>query len=617
MCDTWGSSGSKTDIDIEELDRKGYALITREFPKPTNNDIKRLKPLIELILNANCILSYKELNIYTRKYKFNGKRSFLFHVYLDLLAINEVSNENEHNLRKTLQIKPLKSYSGICNITIFTDPYPEYTNENGIRIKQPFSCEFNCSFCPSQPSIPKSYVLNEPAVLRAVKNKFECVAQMHDRMNALYMIGHPDLNKLEINVLGGTWTSYPKEYRKEFVNEIYYAANIFWDNIPKRKILSLEEEKKINETARCRIVLLAIELRPDSITSEEIKFLRYLSVTRIQMGIQHTDDEILKKINRQCPTYKTIAAIKMLKSVGYKIDGHFMPNLPFSNPEKDRIMLVDNLVGLKKQIKREIKGQLTIWQKLIGVKEKLEYWQYYDLVDPDIQVDQLKIYPTAVTVYTEIEKWYKDGTYIPYDEKYLVDIMIDFKSIIFPWLRINRIMRDFYVDNIFSKSGSNLKIRCDLKDILEKEGKKCFCIKCREVKEKEWNGDYILVIRKYMASNGDEYFISAESINYTTLYGFVRLRLDNAKDKIFPELNGCALLREAHVYSTVTSIGKEGNCQHKGLGTKLMKKAEEISKSNGYNKIAVISSIGARTFYTKIGYYLDKGDGEYMIKYLI
>lgn len=614
MCDTYGAPGSKTDIDIEELDKKGYDLISREFPKPTLDDIYYLKPLINIILDADGVISKKNLDIFTRQYKFNGKRSFLLNVYLELLLLKEVSNKNEKQLRLTLQIKPVKSHSGICSITIFTDPYPEYTDDSGVRIKQAFSCEFNCSFCPTQPSIPKSYVLNEPAVLRAVKNKFDCIAQMHDRMNALYMIGHPDLNKLEINVLGGTWTSYPKEYREEFVSEIYYAANIFWDNLPRRLRLSLNDEKKINEKARSRIVLLAIELRPDSITIDEIKFLRYLSVTRIQMGIQHTDDEILRKINRKCPTYKTIEAIKMLKQVGYKIDGHFMPNLPFSDPIKDRVMLVDNLVGLKERIKRETKGKITFLQRLMGIEEKLEYWEYYDLVDKDIQVDQLKIYPTAVTIYTEIEEWYKKGSYIPYDEKYLIDIMIDFKTVVFPWLRINRIMRDFFADNIYSISGSNLNMRCQLVDIMKKEGKKCNCIRCRENKNKSWDGSYIIVIRLYRASDGDEYFISAESDDNNILYGFVRLRLDDAKNKIFPELNGCALLREAHVFSSVTSIGEVGNIQHKGLGTILMNKAVEISKSKNYKKLAVIASVGSRTFYEKIGYKLDPGLGEYMIK---
>ncbi len=536
--DTWGAPGTKTVIDIEDLNKKGYEMMKREFAKPTENDLIKFKPLVECVLNSSSILSNSELNIMKRKFKFNNKNSFLFHIYLELLAKDEISNKNEDILRKTLQIKSVKSNSGITSITVFTAANPEYINENGEKIKQEFSCNHNCSFCPSAPDMPKSYLLLEPAVLRAAKYNFDCVDQIHDRLNSLYMIGH-DCLKLEINILGGTFSSYPKPYREEFMRDVYYAANTFFDK--KREIrLSLAEEKKINETARTRIVLVAVELRPDSITLNPRSGLitphelRYLSVTRIQMGVQHIDDEILKKNNRRCPTAKTIATIELLKRLGYKIDGHFMMNLPGSTPEKDRKMLLEDLIGLKSHIKREIKGQPTLWQRLMGIKPELEYWEYYDLKNEDIQVDQLKIYPCAVVIYTEIEKWYKEGSYVPYEEKYLVDMLLDFKSMIFPWIRINRIMRDFYEDNIYSKSGSNLNIRCELVDILKKNGLRCNCLRCNTQSTDPWDGTYILVIRKYHASNGDEYFISAENDTNTRLYGFVRLRLDDAKDKVFP-----------------------------------------------------------------------------------
>jgi len=626
MCDTYGAPGCDKEIDIEELERKGQRFMSQEFPKPTLEEITKFKPFVNEILTYDGVMSSLELNRAKRRHKFNYKNSFLFHVYMDLVALGDVSNEKEDQLRKCLQIKAVKSNSGITSITVFTAAYPEYTNELGEKVKQDFSCEHNCSFCPSAPNMPKSYLLLEPAVLRAVKHEFDCVEQIHDRLNSLYMIGH-DCLKLEINILGGTFSAYPREYRDEFIRDVYYAANTFFGSVRER--LSLSEEKKQNETARTRIVLIAVELRPDSITINPKtglitpQELRYLSITRIQMGIQHIDDEILRKNNRKCPTVKTVKTIELLKRLGYKIDGHFMPNLPGSTHEKDRDMLINNLIGLKRPIKREVKGHQTMWQRLMGIKTELEYWEYYDLNNSGIQVDQIKIYPTAVTIHTEIEKWYKEGTYIPYDEKYLIDMLLDFKSMIFPWIRINRIMRDFYVDNIWSKSGSNMNMRCELVDILKKEGKRCDCIRCREIKGKEWDGSHILVIRKYNASNGDEYFISAESADNQDLYGFVRLRLDDRninmglfepEYKVFPELNGAALLREAHVYSTVTQIGDKGNVQHKGLGSKLMKKAEDIARNNGYRKIAVIASIGSRTFYEKIGYSLNPGEGEYMIK---
>lgn len=624
MCDTYGAPGSKTVIDIEELDKKGFEMISKEFPKPSNEDIQKLAPLIKEILEQPVVLGDRELTALKRKHKFNGKRSFLFQVYLVLIESNGlegISDEQDEILRKSLQIKAVKSWSGICNITIFTSPYPEYTNLSGEKVKQPFSCAYNCSYCPSQEGMPRSYLKLEPATLRAAKNSFDCVAQMHDRMSTLYLTGHGTLTKLEVNILGGTFTSYPNEYREEFVRDIYYAANTFWDSHKRsafqpRGRLCLNEEKILNETAKCKVVQVVCELRPDSITPAELRFLRYLSITRIQMGIQHIDDHILKKINRQCPTAKTIKAIEDAKRIGMKIDGHFMPNLPFSSPEKDRKMLLDHLVGLKGIVRREIRNVRTWKEWICGKAAKEEHWEFYNLADENIQIDQMKIYPTAVTIHTEIEKWYKEGSYIPYDESHLVDMLLEFKAMVFPWIRLNRIMRDFFADNIYSKSGSNLNLRNDLKYTLKKEGKSCACIRCREAKLNKIDDGYIIVIRQYNASNGLELFISAESKDNNVLYGFVRLRLDDAKNKLFPELNNAALLREAHVYSTVTELGKKGNCQHQGIGTLLMKKAEEIAFGRGYYKMAVIAAVGSRGFYKKIGYELDQGEGEYMIKIL-
>lgn len=625
MCDTYGAPGCKKNIDIEELDRKGKEMMNRELPKPTEKDFVAFKPLVQELVQARAVLSERDLAALKRAHKYHGKRSFLFQIYLHLVETGQVSDSNDDIVRQTLQIKAVKSWSGVCNITIFTAPYPEYTNEIGERVQQSFSCPFNCSFCPTEPGMPKSYLTLEPATLRAAKNQFDCVSQMHDRMSALYLMGHGNLTKLEVNILGGTFTCYPNSYREEFVRDIYYAANIFWDRDAQvvRTRLSLQEEKEINEQARSRVVQVVCELRPDSINAEELKFLRRLSITRLQVGIQHTDNEVLERNNRRCTTHHAIRAIEEAKRVGLKIDGHFMPNMPFSTPEKDRKMLVDDLIGLRKPIKRFLRpgashrASLLNWvQPGLGdlYQDPDEHWEIYDLVDTQIQVDQLKIYPTAVTVYTDIAKWYKEGSYVPYDETYLVDMLLDFQSMIFPWLRVNRIMRDFYADNIFSKSGSNLALRSELHEILKKEGKFCACIRCREAKQNSINANHVFVIRKYVASKGREYFISAESSDNKILYGFVRLRLDDAQNKIFPELNGAALLREAHVYSHAADWGKKGNCQHQGLGTRLMLKAEKIAREHGYAKMAVIAAVGSRGFYRKLGYELAPGDGEYMVK---
>lgn len=589
------------EIDIEELEKKFKECMVREFAVPTDEDIMRLKPMVETILTSDHILSDKELVILGRKHKFSGKKSFLFHVYLELSNRKLVSTQKEEHLRNTLRIKPCKSWSGITSITVFTAPYPEYTNEEGERVKQSFSCAFNCHYCPNQPGQPRSYIDLEPGVLRANRNEFDCVRQMWDRMKALYMTGHGELGKLEVLVLGGTLDSYPHQYIEEFCRDIYYAANTFWDN-DKRPRLSLKEEQNINQTVRSRVIGLTLETRPDMINAIQLKRYRYYGCTRIQLGIQHVDDDVLKKINRQCPSEKTVKAIKMLKRNGYKIDGHFMPNLPGASPPKDRRMLVDVVAGLKHHIKREVIGD--------------EHWEYYELKHPEFSLDQLKIYPCAITPWTEIEKWYREGSFVQYPEDDLLDIMVNFKSIVPSWIRLNRIIRDIPTSCIISSS-DNSNMRQELQEVMKHEGKTCMCIRCREVKDREWDGKHITIIRCYNASDGVEYFISGESIDNKVLYGFVRLRLDDARDKVFDELNGCALIRELHVYGKLQNTDTKGrHVQHQGLGRKLMKKAEEIAKSNGYKKIAVIAGEGVKPYYEKLGYRQNLGHGNFMIKQL-
>ena len=623
--DTYGAPGTKLDIDIEELDRKGNALMLNKFPKPTLEDVTRLAPLILEIINAPIALTNAQMSALNRRHRYNGKRPFLFQVYMLMTSESsgqtlDVSESQDAIVRQSLQIKAVKSWSGICNVTIFTSPYPEFTDPTTCeRVRQNFSCEFNCHYCSNSPNIPRSYVLNEPAVLRAARNKFDAVNQIHDRMETLYITGNSSLNKIELNILGGTFNSYPNPYREEFIRDSIYALNIYGSPKPYRDRKSLNEEKKINETTECRLVLLAVEIRPDSVTPDELRFLRYLSVTRIQLGIQHLDDDILNKVNRKCSTERTIQALEMLKYTGYKIDSHYMPNLPLSSPEKDRNMLVNKVIGLNSPIKRNAIAKRTWAQYLYGSKCDTEHWEHYDVSCPELQTDQLKIYPLAVVIYSEVSEWFKRGEYIPYDERYLNEILIEFKSMIFPFLRINRVVRDFFQGNIFSKSGSNLGMRDTLKRHMDKINLTCACIRCRESKLKEIDiNNIITVIRKYRASRGDEYFISIESNDKNILYGFCRLRFnDDCNNPVFPEINGHAIIRELHVYSTVTRLGEKGSVQHRGIGSKLMKKAEEITKQYGYtNKIAVIASIGSRTFYEKIGYRLDQNVGEYMLKYL-
>jgi len=504
---------------------------------------------------------------------------------IDLIKIYNNLGFDDYDLKKKLIKKIRKSQSGIISITVLTSGTPEYTNSNGERIKGTFSCLHNCSFCPNEtPSIdnnwtqqPKSYLYTEPAVLRANHNNFDPIKQMNSRIISLMNMGH-DIDKIELLVLGGTWSEYPKEYQEEFITKLYYAANVFYDDI-KRNILSLEEEINLNETAKIHIIGLTLEMRSDSICLNEIKRLRRFNCTRVQLGIQHINNDILRLNNRGETVEKTIKALKLLKNNCYKIDGHIMLNLYGSSVEEDEKML----------------NQI--------------------LTNPDLQLDQLKIYPCAIVPFTKIKELYDTGVYKPYEDKYLYELIKKFKMNITKQFRINRIIRDIsghYIKGGYSQNFSS--IRQVLEEDMKINNWSCKCIRCREIKGNIIsNEDEIqLEIMEYKASDGIEYYISFETIKY--LIGFIRLRINfNNDNNILPILHNTALIRELHVYSTLSNVGvdKKQSFQHKGYGMKLLLKAEEIAKSHNFNRIAVIAGTGVRNYYRKFGYYLED---TYMIK---
>jgi ELP3 family radical SAM enzyme/protein acetyltransferase len=485
---------------------------------------------------------------------------------------------DDYDLKKQIIKKIQKSQSGIVSITVLTSGTPEYTNAAGERVKGTFSCLHKCSFCPDEkPSAdnnwvqqPKSYLFTEPAVLRANQNDFDAIKQMNARISSLFKMGH-NVDKIELLVLGGTWSEYPKEYQEEFITALYYSANVYFDEM-KREMKTLEEEISENEIAKIHIIGLTLEMRSDSICMREIERLRRFNCTRVQLGIQHTDNEILRMNNRGEKIETAYRAIKLLKNNCYKIDAHFMLNLYGSSPEKDRLML----------------------------NEILE--------NPDLQVDQLKIYPCAIVPFTKIKELYEAGLYIPYDDNHLYELIKEFKMKIKKYFRINRIIRDIsghYIIAGYSQQSVNM--RQILNNDMKKNNWCCNCIRCREIKSNHIDdNDITLNVIEYKGSNGDEYFISYETEKY--LIGFIRLRLNYETDnsKIMPVLINSALIRELHVYSNLSNVGsKDSNSyQHKGFGKNLILKAEEIAKLNGFNKIAIIAGTGVRNYYKKFGYNL-------------
>jgi ELP3 family radical SAM enzyme/protein acetyltransferase len=562
------------------------------------NIAEEFKDNIDSFKTASDIDKFKKCIQKKYKYTISNAEFIKIYKYLNL--------ENQQ-LRNLLTKKKCKSNSGVLVITVLTSAHPEYIDSGSVK-KARFSCKHDCAYCPNEPAHegnnwvaqPRSYLYSEPAVLRANANDFDPIKQMNSRISSLINMGHiPD--KLEIIVLGGTWSEYPRNYQDRFITDLYYAANVYFDTgdgsdssdsvLPAlRPKKTLEEEIEINETAKVHIIGLTLETRPDTITIEEIANFRRYNCTRIQLGVQHTNNAVLKKIMRGHTIERAYEAIKMLKNNCYKVDIHIMPNLPGASFEIDKAML-----------------------------EEVLY-------DERIQVDQYKIYPTAIVPYTRIKRWFEEGSYIPYDDLLLYELIKEFKQKVQKYKRLNRIIRDIpghYIEGGYSTKFVNM--RQLLQDDMRANHWGCKCIRCREVKGNQVSQDNIkLNIEKYMASGGDEYHISFDTdCDKNYLIGFLRLRLarsvrlaqENAEENamILPSIKGCALIRELHVYSNLNDVGNiiEGSLQHKGYGRQLVAKAEEVAKENGYCKIAIISGTGVRGYYKKLGYQLID---TYMIK---
>ena len=567
--------------------------------------VEILEKYIHEIIEKN-ITNKKDLDnllrILNRKYHTMGSCIKLLYVYRSMCKRGLLDYDVKYE--ELFQSKCFRSQSGVLVVAVFTSPYPE-TMKDGKLVKQSFSCEYDCFYCPSEPNQPRSYLLNEPGVRRANQNKFDPIDQFRARVSAYITMGHP-IDKIELIVLGGTWSSYPKDYQDNFIRDIMYAANTLYT--PRDK-LTLPEEQKINETADCKIIGITLETRPDRINPQELRNFRRLGVTRIQMGVQHIDDRILYRINRRCTSTHAIKSIKMAKDAGFKIDIHLMPDLP--KPLKEGVSNAKETFTIE-DIDEDfdmLEADKKMFETVIN--------------SPDWQVDQWKIYPCEVVPWTRIETDFKNGAYKPYGHQVshrewtpLSELLIDTMTKVKPWVRLNRIIRDIPAEYIIG-GNCNVSMRQDLDLELKKRGLFCMDIRNREVKKRDIDPSMaVLKVRKYDSSGGDEYFITFETEDEKVLFGFLRLRLSKNSgyklyedEYIFPELKDCALIRELHVYGQVKKVNEKktdkdvfGTAQHVGFGRRLVEKAIEIARENNYNKISVISGIGVKNYYRKFGF---------------
>lgn len=527
---------------------------------------------------------------------------FLRETYQALVADGTVPQNSlaDFYLRKA----SIRSMSGIAVVTSLIKPY---------------MCPGKCIYCPTEVRMPKSYIATEPAAARALRLDFSPYEQMRQRIIMLEQNGH-GVDKIEYIIKGGTWNAYPLSYQYWFILESFKACNNLKREALHEEIISttseedwkgknleelqsaLEKEQTYNETANHRIIGLTLETRPDAISPKTIYHMRRQGCTRVELGLQAADDKILALVNRGHTVDDFRRAIWLLREAGFKVDLHFMPDLPGTTPEHD----------------------VEMYKSLF--------------TDPALKPDMVKIYPCTVIKSAELYQWLQDGRYTPYGKDALFAALIEMKKATPRYCRISRLIRDIPATEI--EAGNTItNLREDLAARLAKQGEKCVCLRCREIGRQkdrvDMNVEPQLFVDEYETVGGKEFFITFEDPQRIAVYGFLRLRIPDQKIKIdeaiiseekkkisleqlyeyMPDIKDVAFVRELHVYDTLVAIGEHdlGSSQHKGFGKRLLEKAEQIAREHGYKKCAVISGVGVRGYYEKNGY---KKIDTYMVKEL-
>ncbi|MDY0097040.1 MAG: tRNA uridine(34) 5-carboxymethylaminomethyl modification radical SAM/GNAT enzyme Elp3 [Candidatus Dojkabacteria bacterium] len=494
-----------------------------------------------------------------KKYPKQGKGLYrhddLVKAYRELVKKKEIKGSKK--IEERIRMKPTRTQSGVATVTV---------------LMRPFMCPGMCIFCPNEPNMPKSYIASEPGAQRALTYEFDPYLQTYNRIKALQDIGH-NTEKIELIILGGTCSVYPEEYIIWFVKRCFDAMNSFGSkNYEKDSGVEgitweqLEQAQHLNESTVCRNVGLVLETRPDYITKEEVIRLRRLGATKVQIGLQSLDDDILNLNLRGHTTKESKKAFELLRLAGFKIHAHWMPNLYGSN------------------VKKDIKDFKKLWGK--------EY-----------SPDELKIYPTSIIRNTVLEKYYNEGKYTPYTHDELLKLFTEILPLTPRYNRLTRIVRDIPSNEILAGNKSS-NFRQIAEEEIRKRGKKIEDIRSREIKDESITWDDIeLETIKYDTTVSKEYFISYKTKDTDRVCSFLRLSIPK-KEGYIDEIKDSSMIREVHVYGTVVNIGKDssGESQHLGLGKRMIEIAEEISKREGFRKISVITAIGTKLYYEKRGF---------------
>ncbi|MEM9293653.1 MAG: tRNA uridine(34) 5-carboxymethylaminomethyl modification radical SAM/GNAT enzyme Elp3 [Acidobacteriota bacterium] len=520
-----------------------------------------------------------------------------------------------------LRKKPMRSLSGVATVTVLTRPHP---------------CPGRCIFCPSDVRMPKSYLADEPGAQRAAQHAFDPYLQTYFRLKVLHTNGHP-VDKIELLVLGGTWSSYPESYQIWFLTRCFEALNDFGQrqdpqgfrqesdpryedwvrdleapqdgplgvvdspsansqlptyNLSVRQQLKrsgkglrnaqekaswdqLEEAQRQNEGSKARCVGLVLETRPDCVDEEEVRRLRRLGATRVQIGLQSLDDEVLEANRRGHDVAAGRRAMAQLRRAGFKIVAHWMPNLYGATAESDA----------------------ADFRRLFS--------------DPSIRPDELKIYPCSLIEGTELMERHREGSWLPYEEPELLDLLVSCLEATPPWCRLTRVIRDIpSTDIVVGNKKTNFRQIAEAE--LAQRGQRCRDVRAREVRGRAVQREELrLEVLEYDAGSGRELFFQFVTAD-DQLAGFLRLALpggsEEALEPEIAELAGAAIIREVHVYGALVRVGerKDGAAQHAGLGRTLVENAARRASEAGFRSLAVISSVGTRRYYRRLGFV----DGE-------
>ncbi|MGD9129186.1 MAG: tRNA uridine(34) 5-carboxymethylaminomethyl modification radical SAM/GNAT enzyme Elp3 [Candidatus Woesebacteria bacterium] len=594
-----------------------------------NRDLQKILLLLKAIENI-AVFSPKKLQVLQKKFtKKDGgifSKTEIIAVYKKLAGKHGLKPFQD-KLVKQLKMKPTRTISGVAPVTVLTKPFP---------------CPGHCIFCPSDIRMPKSYLSDEPGAQRAERNFFDPYLQTYNRIKALADMGH-NTDKIELIILGGSWTYYPESYQIWFIKECFRALNDFGTRddrerikriyhckvkklkqhqfkaltndpelnlkefykyktidknynqlieelylLPEKKLgldtfqqadwQDLEKEHQLNEQAKSRCVGLVIETRPDNISEEQVKRIRRLGCTKVQIGIQSLNDQVLSKNKRGHDVATSAKAFKLLRLAGFKIHAHWMANLHGSSVQLD----------------------------------KEDYLRLFS--DLNFKPDELKIYPCSLIKSAELMTYYQQDLWRPYFYKELLDVLVFCLKNTPQYCRLTRVMRDIPSPDIVV-GNKKTNFRQIAEQALAKTDESSQDIRAREIRAEKFSIEKLQFRDfKYKTSMSEERFLQfiapvkkMKASQQEKLLAFLRLSLPNSSNFI-DELAGAAMIREVHVYGPALSLGKKSKskAQHLGLGSRLIVRAKQIARKAGYKKLAVISAIGTKEYYRKRGF----KDGE-------